>query len=117
MPYTLVPLTHCPLSLGQLLNNDHGDDWVAQFSLPSAGVMISGFWDPAPLRTPCSLGSLLLLPLLLCPPFVLSLSQVNKILKKNLFVFDFDMKIYLRSSPEIRFIQLFIHSHFKFIVI
>ena len=36
--------------------------WVAQWvgPLPSAQVMISGSWDRAPHRAPCSVGSLLL---------------------------------------------------------
>ena len=67
--------------------------WVAHWveHLPSAWVVISGSWDGALCRAPCSVGSLLL-PLLLptacdvslsCLSESLSLSQINKILKKR----------------------------------
>jgi len=49
--------------------------------LPSAQVMFSRSWDQAPSRAPCSAGNLLLpLPL---PLLVLSISQINKILKNK----------------------------------
>ena len=57
-----------------------GGAWVAQSvkCLLLAQVMISGFWDQAPVSgAPCSAGSLLF-PLLLSPAQALSLSQVNK---------------------------------------
>ena len=50
--------------------------WVAQSGkrLSAAQVMISGSWDPACIRLPCSVGSL---PLLIIHS--LSLFQINKI--------------------------------------
>ena len=50
--------------------------------LPVAQDMISGFWDRATGRAPCSSGHLLLL----FPAHTLSLSQINKIFFKTLFV-------------------------------
>ena len=57
--------------------------WVAPLGklLPSAQVMIPGFWDQVPHWAPCSVGGLLLpLPILLPPLLmhVLSLSLLNK---------------------------------------
>ena len=63
--------------------------------LPSALVMIPVSWDPALCWTNCSVGSLLLpllLPLLVC---ALSLSQINKILKKRIYL------IYLSEREQV----------------
>ena len=60
----------------ELIKSSERGTWVAQSvkPLPLAWVMISGSWDRAPLRAPCSAGSLLLpLPPLL-PLLVLSCS-------------------------------------------
>ena len=65
--------------------------WVAQLvkHLPSAQVMIPGFWNPAQNWACCSARSLLLpLPLPAAPPacahtLLLSLSQINKLEKKK----------------------------------
>ena len=49
--------------------DEHGGAWVAQLvkCLPSAQVMIPGFWDQALHRAPCLAGSLLLpLPAVPC---------------------------------------------------
>ena len=51
--------------------------WLSQLSLASARVMISGFWDGAPHRAPCSVRSLLL-SLPLSPACDLFLSQIKK---------------------------------------
>ena len=54
--------------------------WVAQSVkyLPSAQVMISGSWDPAPHWAPCSVGSLLLPLSFLLLILFLFLSLSNK---------------------------------------
>ena len=67
---------------------DFGGTWVAQSVkyLPLSWLMIPGSWDQVPHRAPCSAGSLSLpLHLPAAPPACsLSLSQINKILKKKL---------------------------------
>jgi len=83
------PWLHIRITSIAFKNPNTRGAWVIR-CLPSAWVMISGFWDQTPRRAPRwgpYAGSLLLplvLPLLVFPlSLSLSLCQVNKILKKK----------------------------------